>query len=195
MRAALSPGWQWMVAVRMSRPARRSLHLVVVWHGRQVPFRYVPATVTRQTFLSRLPPAVRLKLKIPSPNLHFPHENHSKILLFLSFSLRPTPVSRCHHHDPSDGPPGAFSLHRLRHSIPSQHLNSLGGPPFNPAISCQHQRLATNTCDFYSSLFDRPTIPCRKISSFADLQYWNYSTGSRVAASLSRCHVSLTLCA
>jgi hypothetical protein len=89
-----------MVAVRMTRPARRSLHLVIVWHGRQVPFRYVPATVTRQTFLSRLPPAVRLKLKIPSPNFHFPHENHSKILLFLSSSLRPTSVSRCHHHDP-----------------------------------------------------------------------------------------------
>lgn len=78
-----------MVAVRMSRPARRSLHLVIVWHGRQVPFRYVPATGTRQTFLSRLPPAVRLKLKIPSPNLHFPHENHSKIFLFLYFPPPP----------------------------------------------------------------------------------------------------------
>jgi hypothetical protein len=78
-----------MGAVRMSRSARRSPRLVVVWHGRQVPFRYVPATVTRQTFLSRLPPAVRLKLKIPSPNLHFPHENHSKILLFLFSSPPP----------------------------------------------------------------------------------------------------------
>lgn len=129
----------------MSRPARRSLHLVIVWHGRQVPFRYVPATVTRQTFLSRLPPAVRLKLKIPSPNLHFPHENRSKIFLFLYF------------------PPPPYVGLSLSSSRPLRRpvwcLLSSPAAPFNPQVSTLTHLVVLSTPPYLVNINALPPTP------------------------------------